>query len=536
MNYKRDLTGIRPRLADFLFCTLLFSYPLLSFLWRRSYPLLTLEVFGLVSIIVGVSLVLSFLFARISSAISYLLTATLVLLSFLIQFDLSFVGMVLCLFVTAILLLMFRQHFRVYSLAILTGLLLGAYLDSKYEPLPDRSEENIPKVDAGLAPIVHILFDGFIGVGGLPKYPASELIKKEILSFFETNQFELYTHAYSRYARTGESVYTSMNYRHDFDSSFAIELALGSDHVMRQNALFTSVEDLGYRLNVYQTGHMDLCQSNRESLDRCWQYPLPNVHSAIESENTRLRFIILIKTLLGQSRLLRVLLADARWYSSVEVAVHEPRLFEVLSQDIQKRAMGNYFFAHALIPHGPFIYQADCSASYDLHPALTVGRGRNEPVLSELSEDVYEVRNGLYFGQIDCALKNLQSLIDGMKNDGNYDRAIIIVHGDHGSRIGPYSNSFENQHLLRQEHYRAEFSTLFAVKYPGSEFSISEQALPIPYLLEEFLLSLPSYVYVADNYPTFRPSLEASPEKVDSYIYLQSGPLARPIAIDLFKD
>lgn len=328
-------------------------------------------------------------------------------------------------------------------------------------------------------------------------------------------------------------MYSAMNFRHDFDSSFAVETALGADHIMQENALFTALEALGYRLNVYQTGEIDFCQSNRENLDRCWQYPLPNVRSAVESNNTSLKITILAKTLLGQSSLLRALLADTNWYSSVEVAVHDPDVFEVLGQDILKRASGNYFFAHALIPHGPFIFQSDCAAQYGLPPALTVDRGKNE---SLIVGDAYEVRNGLYFAQIDCALKNLQTLIDIMKNNGSYERAIILLHGDHGSRIGPDVHSFDKQHLLRGEHYRTEFSTLFAVKYPGSVFSIIERALPISYLIEEFMRWLPHYAFVTESYPIFKPSSNASGEKINSYIYLQDGPLARPLAIDLFEE
>lgn len=533
MASKPDLNGARGRLTDFCFCMVLLSYPVLSFLWRRSYPLLSLEVLWLFAAIVIVSLILSFLFARVGALVSYLLTATLVLLSFMVQFNFSLVGMIGCLVATTVLWLMSRQRFRANALLILLAMLAGAWLDSKYEPYPDRSQENSALVDTGLAPVVHILLDGFIGPGGLPDYPASALIRERILSFFEANDFQLYSHAYSRYFRTGESLPALMNYRHDFDDTFAMERVLGAEHILHENALFDAAQGLGYRFNIYQTGHIDLCQSNPDSLDRCWQYDHPNVHSGLSSGDVTLRFRILLKTLLQQSSLLLGLTADVDWLSHVEVAVHDPRVFDTLARDLQAHAPGRYFFAHALIPHSPFIYRADCSPSYAQHPALRVGRSRDERVLAD---EVYEIRNGLYFGQIDCALDNLQALIATLKKSGIYDRAIIIVHGDHGSGIAPHEIVVENLQLLDKEHYRAGYSTLFAVKYPGSTHTINDSVLPLSYLLEEFMRALPSYTRTADHYPTFSPSFEASPEKLDTYIYLPGEKGVSRVSINIFQD
>ena len=204
-----------------------------------------------------------------------------------------------------------------------------------------------------------------------------------------------------------------------------------------------------------------------------------------------------------------------------------------MNRDIQAKRWGNYFFTHALIPHGPYVYQADCSVSYATPDYLRVANQRSE---AELPPYVYEIRNGLYYGQVECALRSLQSLLDNMKKTGLYDRAIIILHGDHGSHISELHPQVANLKTFTKQDYRATFSTLFAVKYPGSSFFVDERALPITYLLEEFMTVLPTYLSDTDSYTRFSPSGDADPEKIDSYVYFSGAfPLHR-VDIDLFND
>lgn len=476
MILDRFSLQVRDGLIKFSFYFLLLSYPLLSFLWRRSYPVFTEEVLCLFAGIFGLSLTLSLISAHIRPAISYLLTIILVLLSLMIQFNLLVEGILVCIALTTLLLAIFRQRFHLNAIPILFALLIGAYLDSGHEPLADRSEENSTLVNTELGPVVHIILDSFIGIAGLPQYPASDLIRQEILSFFSSNNFQLFSHAYSRFTATGSSLYTSMNFRHDGASLFPLEAIGRRKHVLQENAVFNALEDLDYRFKIYQTGHLDFCQTHPNVLDRCWQYDHPNVNSVQSSNDLLLKIHALSKILVQQSTLLFQLAPSDKGLKTISIAAHDPRIFDVLEQDIGNNSSGYYFFAHALIPHTPFIYQADCSVNYTTQEVLRNTSLRDEPVLPD---DVYEVRNGLYYAQVECALRNMQSLIDRMKKAGVYERVTIILHGDHGSLISRQPPYMHNHELLSKEDYRSSFSTLFAVKYPGSQFAIDESPLPI---------------------------------------------------------
>ena len=525
--------GSREMTTNTVFFVLLFTYPLFSFLWRRDYPVFSLEVMWLLGIVFVTALCVGLLCSRVSPAIANLVTALALFLVFVLQLNPSLSGLVAGLIAIGGVLLVFKQRLRRVGVYILAAILLGAWLDSRLEPHLDRPVENAGKVDQSLAPVVHILLDGFIGLAGLPDYPASKIIRKKMLTFFEANDFELYTHAYSRFARTGESVYSAMNFGHTFDLSFGLQKLSGEQHVLQENAVFSVMESLGYRLNIYQTGHIDMCRSNPTSLDRCWQHDQPNIRSVLNTGDVRVRFYALLKTLLSQSRVAARLIKNAEWNTRLEVANYDPALFDVLSKELDARPGGNYFYAHALIPHGPYIYQPGCTVSYDHTSLLTSARTMGEP---PLQGDIYEVRTGLYFGQLDCALDTLQSLFTEMKGRGTYDDAVIILHGDHGSRISPYAYLSEHRQDLSAADYRAGFSTLFAVKYPGSRFALRETPLPLARLLEIYMGEMPNYVREAPEYPVIVAEAEADPAKTAPYIYLLGEVPPTRVTIDLFGD
>ena len=97
-----------------------------------------------------------------------------------------------------------------------------------------------------------------------------------------------------------------------------------------------------------------------------------------------------------------------------------------------------------------------------------------------------EYRTLRYFEQADCALLTLRQLFEEMKSRDIFDRAYIVLHGDHGSQVSKNYPAVQNIETLTVDDYRAHYSTLFAVKSPFGEFELDPRALPISTLLEEF--------------------------------------------------
>lgn len=76
--------------------------------------------------------------------------------------------------------------------------------------------------------------------------------------------------------------------------------------------------------------------------------------------------------------------------------------------EMRKAARSRYLFVQAIMPHSPYIFDADCRR----HPPRVSGEA--------------------YAGQAGCAIRLVANFIAELKRLGRYDDALIIVHGDHG--------------------------------------------------------------------------------------------------------
>jgi hypothetical protein len=74
------------------FFSLLLSYPLLSFLWRRSYPVLTSEVLLLIMAAILVGCLLSLIKLRVRAGLMVLITTVMLTFVSLVQFNLNLEG------------------------------------------------------------------------------------------------------------------------------------------------------------------------------------------------------------------------------------------------------------------------------------------------------------------------------------------------------------------------------------------------------------------------------------------------------------
>ena len=519
-------------LVVFLFYFLLFSYPLLSLLWRRSYPFLSTEVLVLFVALAGFSVLLTVLLGKARPVFVNGLSALLITFVFTLQFNLLLLGVVVCTATGLFAAWRLRGKFQLYTLPVLIVLVVGAYIDSFEDSAAVLSGENHGDVNSVLPPVVHIILDGFIGVDGLPSHPASETLRNEIYRFFDHNKFQVFPRAYSRYESTGDSLNFAMNFRHDGESTFGMEVKGRRKHLLRSNAQFDVMQELGYRFNIYQTGYLDFCQSNPDSLDKCWEYAQPNLNSIRLVSSLQLKLRMLVKVLVSQSTLLSDLVVKRGWLLDQGVTHHDPRVFSKLESDLLDESAGKYFFAHVLLPHGPFAFLSDCSISYE---APLWARYSNLEDESVQNDEVYELRTKYYFEQVGCALKSIGQLFEKMKTAGIFERSIVVVHGDHGSGIGKFSPVVKNLAVLTPADYRSNFSTLFAVKFPGNENRVDKRTLSLSTLLEEFTAIVKDQV----SGPKGTPYMQASPtlpEEVEPYVFLQGVYPLQRVEINMFED
>ena len=168
---------------------IMMSYPLLSMIWRHQYPLLSAEVLLFFTAII----LLCLLFAVITTAcrpwlanVIFAISMTLVLV---LQFNLLFEGSTGLLAVMVILALAMGRKFQQLVFAVLIALIIGAIFDSRLDHAKNYSQVVKSDQQTPLAPVVHILLDGFIGPDGLPPQDAPQELRSEIMEFFRANHF-----------------------------------------------------------------------------------------------------------------------------------------------------------------------------------------------------------------------------------------------------------------------------------------------------------------------------------------------------------
>jgi hypothetical protein len=93
-------------------------------------------------------------------------------------------------------------------------------------------------------------------------------------------------------------------------------------------------------------------------------------------------------------------------------------------------------------------------------------------------------RYPLYLEQMICTHSQLDRLFDAMQSAGSFERAIFIIHGDHGSRLdrGPHERVSEWDLTLPD--MMDAYTTLFAVRLPGEVGTYDRRMLSLEQLLD----------------------------------------------------
>jgi hypothetical protein len=156
-----------------------------------------------------------------------------------------------------------------------------------------------------------------------------------------------------------------------------------------------------------------------------------------------------------------------------------------VARDLKQLGPGDMFFVHVLFPHYPYVYQRDC----ELRPEVKSWQVE-VPLRGERRNTTESRARGYpkYLDQVSCTQKIMAELFASMKESGSFDEAIIVVHGDHGSRLDrgpPIKRLFEQ---LESSDYVDAYATLFAVKKPGLPARYDRRMIPIDQLFATAIL------------------------------------------------
>ncbi|MGH9387577.1 MAG: hypothetical protein ACRD2N_25230, partial [Vicinamibacterales bacterium] len=266
----------------------------------------------------------------------------------------------------------------------------------------------------------------------------------------------------------------------------------GFRYRLRHNKYFETMKQRGYALRIYQPNYVDLCPFDTNGV-ACHTYDAGDIASFRDlklsvSEKARLvagTFLSRSKTLREISntyvRLSEVLdtmsirLTWMDWYQS-PTTLNSIVEIERITRDLATAKEGELFVAHLLVPHSPFMYSTTCAA-------LPVRLWVNPHHLDSPGGVDRTAAYASYGSQVRCTMQLIDGVLSAIPG-ALRERAIVIVNGDHGSRLSPNEPTAVDAASMSGDDYSDNYSTLFAVRAPGLEAIYDKRMTPITCILQ----------------------------------------------------
>ena len=382
------------------------------------------------------------------------------------------VTMGLCILVAAI----FWQ--RLATLACITvGTFYLASLPRSYASVYASGESASTPVAPTLPLLVHVILDEQWGIGGL--LAERDTATAAFLSEYYLNRgFELFSAAYSRYDRTRESIprLVSLGERPRLDSAIRTS---PPKYKLSAIPYFELLRARGYRIRVYQTSYLDYCGAPNAEVVSCETQEgnsIANIGHLQGNWITRAelasRFFLNVS-----SHIYRRLHPDPVFWRRSSAGGGLLTLRRVRDAIASGSAGGTAYFVHVLLPHRPHTVDERCGALADEPPPREPGLGLNEAGWR------WTIQRAGW--QIRCTHRALSDLLVGIDSAAAGTGAIVIVHGDHGSRMFQHDLEFPAVAALGRRQLNALYSTLLAVRRLGVPPRVYSEPVPVQDFLWE---------------------------------------------------
>jgi hypothetical protein len=154
-----------------------------------------------------------------------------------------------------------------------------------------------------------------------------------------------------------------------------------------------------------------------------------------------------------------------------------------MERDIINAPRGAVYFFHMLLPHSPYVYDAACHIKQD---SAEWEDNIDGPPLINTKENLLR-RYQKYEQQTQCLTNRLSQFFSDLEARHLTQDAVIIVHGDHGSRILSTSPDIINLPDVGAQDQLNAFATLFALKAPKGSTINPSAFVPISHIFSDFV-------------------------------------------------
>lgn len=350
--------------------------------------------------------------------------------------------------------------------------------------------------------VVHLVLDEH----GAYSTPPDEIdgaseVRRGMAALYVDNGFRLWSRAFSRSSATEVSMTATFNAIRDLSRDLPLKEGTGGffAYTMTANAYFDEMARRGWRIHAIQGNHIDYCAIRPSVVESCRTFAASSPRAMMDADQPFVQKLVVLHSLYWRGSFLYY--AALRAYRRLQNAIgglpswpHRDNvapmtsmaMFDQVLATARKAGRGAMVFAHLYVPHHPYAFKADCALRpYDEEWLLLGDSGLPPPKINTV--EGWRLRYRLYGEQVRCMNRALAKLFDGLRAAGLWDDSIVIVQGDHGSRITLVEPDAENRASLTAGDLRDNFLTHMAVKMPGlnAGFERTPQAIQdiVPHLM-----------------------------------------------------
>jgi len=475
---------------------LILAAPYAAYLQFHRYALLQPESLLILALFAGVALVFGAVASRSYLAQTAVLAALLTFFADIQAPDLGLKVLGLVFLGIAAVLWVVRRHASPLVAAGMAAMCVVALVPQS----PAAGHPSTPPGNPDLPLVLHVVLDEHLGLAGLPPDLTPATVRGEYERFFPGRGFRLFGAAYSEFPETKWSLPHLFNlstgeYRDDLTQPGAAE----TSYRMTRNEYFARMKQAGYAIRVYQPDYLDVCAGvvaeaacetyRARTVEGVQRIDAPSPAKVRVIGGSYLYRSEVYRRVRGAYREVRVQLPPEwrppswNWERGSTAPIGSRPMFDVVAADLASAGRGDMVFAHFLLPHYPYVFNARCQPrpigdwlerSSDARVDLAKGAIN--------TSESRAARYRLYFEQLACTRTRLARLLDAIPPALRAD-AIVLVHGDHGSRISLTDPVTTVEHRMQPSDYADNYSTLFAVRAPGIARGYDPQPLAISCLL-----------------------------------------------------
>lgn len=457
----------------------------LNFLNYNAYPVTSAEALLVLGAMLAVSVFVGLLGAGLGVFGQMVIPTLLVVVAVQVNFQAAMLPLYAV--VPALLARFARQALIIWFGVVTVSQLWTAIIGAESPPLVvskgvEVGSAAVAKPDIA---VVHLVLDEHIGLEGIPdSAPGGPELREQLRKFYLEHGFRIMAGAYSESLHTVNAIPRALGLR----SEIPWKKRGSGGTILEENPYFDALQSMGFQVVVAQTDWVDYC--GHPAVTTCMTRVGGNLIDMGDQLPTTDKAAILTYRFAALSTFASVVfsfydvaaISGQRFGMPLPVVQLERRTttsalngmatFDWAIEQARSLEPGKAMFAHILLPHYPYSYDANCRVR------------RLADWLSRVSVAQWKSRYAAYFDQVACATRKVDQLLAAVVSSKAAGKTVFVIHGDHGSRIVKVEPTIENDGRFSDRDLVDGHAALFAVSAPEIEPGYDTGRYPLRLLLD----------------------------------------------------